>query len=210
MHSEAIKSEQKKVFAKLSKFPQFYLCGGTGLALQIGHRVSIDFDLFSEKEIPSGLLSKIKRVFKDFNEIKVIVNHQGQLSVFINGIKIDFVKFKFPPALDLVKYEGVKILQPMEIAVMKAYTLNFRGTFRDYIDLYFLLKEEWTTLEKIKELSDIKYGDEFNFRLFLEQLIYLDDIETEEIEFLNSKVNKSEMKEFFKTRTKNLNLKYSP
>ena len=97
----------------------------------------------------------------------------------------------------------------MEIAVMKAYTLNFRGTFRDYIDLYFLLKEEWTTLEKIKELSDIKYGDEFNFRLFLEQLIYLDDIETEEIDFLSSKINKSEMKEFFKARVKNLNLKGS-
>jgi len=72
-----------------------------------------------------------------------------------------------------------------------------------------LLKEEWTTLEKIKELSDIKYGDEFNFRLFLEQLIYLDDIETKEIEFLNNKVNKSEMKEFFKARVKNLNLKGS-
>ena len=66
MFLEAIKSEQKKIFEKLKYFPGFYLAGGTALALQIGHRISIDFDLFSEKDVSSELLDKVRKVFKNF------------------------------------------------------------------------------------------------------------------------------------------------
>ncbi|MGC9031762.1 MAG: nucleotidyl transferase AbiEii/AbiGii toxin family protein [Minisyncoccia bacterium] len=74
MHPEVITSEARKIFDELRNFPQFYLAGGTGLALQLGHRISIDFDLFWEKEIPKDLLPKIRKVFKD-SKIEVVVNH---------------------------------------------------------------------------------------------------------------------------------------
>lgn len=199
MHPEVLKLEQKKIFAKIVKFPDFYLVGGTALALQIGHRISIDFDLFSKEDIPRRLLPKIKRVFKD-KEIKVIVNHSEQLSVEIGGIRIDFVKYKYSLVLKLIEFEGVKILPVAEIATMKAYTLNYRGTLKDYIDLYFILKGKYTTLKEIEGIGEKKYKNDFNFRLFLEQIVNLEDIKKEEekkIEFLKEKVGKREIQKFF-------------
>ena len=109
MRLEVLKLKQRKIFEELKKFPEFYLTGGTALALQIGHRISVDFDLFSEEDIPRGLLPKIKRVFKD-KKIGIIVNHSEQLSVEIEGIKIDFVKYKYPLVSQLIEFEKVKIV----------------------------------------------------------------------------------------------------
>jgi hypothetical protein len=107
---------------------------------------------------------------------------------------------------EAIKSEQKEIFaKPAEIATMKAYTLNHRGAFKDYVDLYFLLKDNWVTLKEIEELGGNKYGEEFNFRLFLEQLVYLEDIKTKEIEFLGDSVDKQEMKDFFEEKVKNLN-----
>jgi hypothetical protein len=199
---EALKLKQKQVFEKLEHFPEFYLVGGTALALQIGHRVSVDFDLFSAKEIPKDLLSKVKRIFKDF-EIKTIINNSEQLTVKINGVKIDFVEYRFPLKTKLLEYQNVKIVSILEIAVMKAYALNYRGTLKDYVDLYFILKDKHATLEDIKKNAEKKYRDEFNFRLFLEQLVYSKDIKEEKIEFLKKRITKTQIQDFFEKEIKN-------
>jgi len=206
MQLEVLKSEQKKIFLKLKKFPEFYLVGGTALALQIGHRISIDFDLFSKKDIPKSLLPKIKRVFKG-SKIEILVNHSEQLSVKIDGVKIDFVKYKFSLISEPIEFEGVNILPIPEITAMKAYTLNYRGTLKDYIDLYFILKDKHMTLREIESLAEKKYKDEFNFRLFLEQLVYLEGAKDDKIEFLKEQVNKKEIKEFFEKEIQKFSIK---
>ena len=205
MHLEAIKLERRKIFSRLKNFPDFYLAGGTALALQIGHRISIDFDLFSKDDIPATLLGKIERIFKEY-KIKIVVNHSEQLSVIAGKVKLDFVKYPFPLILKTVEFKNVKIASILEIAAMKAYTLNQRGTLKDYVDLYFILKSKRATLKDIKKIAERKYKDEFNFRLFLEQLLYLEDIKIEKIEFLNRKVKKNEIKKFFEEKIKKLNL----
>ena len=144
MRLEALKLGQREVFNKLDKFSDFHLVGGTALALQIGHRISVDFDLFSKEDIPKSLIAKIKRVFKG-SKIENILNHSEQLICKIDGIKIDFVKYKFPLILGLNEFKKVKIVKVPEIAAMKAYTLNYRGTYKDYIDLYFILKNKHTS-----------------------------------------------------------------
>jgi len=205
MQIEVLKSEQKEIFKRLKHFPEFYLVGGTALALQIGHRISVDFDLFSAKEIPPTLLPKIKRVFKEF-KIKTVINHSEQLSVMVNETKLDFVKYNFPLILKLIKFEEVKILPAAEIAATKAYVLNHRGTLKDYVDLYFVLKNKYTTLEKIKKIAEKKYKDEFNFRLFLEQLVYLEDVKDIEIQFLRKPISKEQMAKFFQEEIKKIKL----
>jgi len=190
----------------LKKFPGFYLVGGTALALQIGHRISVDFDLFSKKDIPKSLLPKVKRVFNEL-EVKVLINHSEQLSVKINETKIDFVKYKFPLILKPIEFEGVKILPVKEIAATKAFVLNYRGTLKDYIDLYFILKNKYVSLKEIKKLAEKKYKDEFNFRLFLEQLVYLEGLREEKIEFLRKKVGKKQMQEFFEKEIRKIVIK---
>lgn len=204
MHLEALELKQKRIFNELNKFSEFHLVGGTALALQIGHRISVDFDLFSKKDIPYSLLGKIKRVFKDY-KIKIIVNHSEQLSIIAGDVKLDFVKYKFPQILKLEEFKKVKIVKVPEIAAMKAYTLNYRGAYKDYIDLYFIFKGKYSTIKEIKKITEEKYKNEFNFKLFLEQLIYLGDIKESDIKFLKEKVDKKELEKFFKKEIKNFN-----
>jgi len=83
------------------------LAGGTALALQIGHRMSDDFDLFTEKDIPADLLEKVEKIFKD-SKINIITNHSEQLSLIVDQTKVDFVKYPFSLILDLTEYEKVK------------------------------------------------------------------------------------------------------
>lgn len=124
----------------------------------------------------------------------------------MKGIKLDFVKYKFPLVLGLIEFKDVKMLKVPEIAATKAYTLNYRGTFKDYLDLYFILKDKHSSLADIRKIANKKYKEEFNFRLFLEQLIYLGDLKKEKIEFLGQPVSQKEMQEFFEKEVDKINI----
>ena len=205
MNIEAINLKKQEVFQKLKNFPQFYLAEETALALQIGHRMSDDFDLFTEKDIPDELLEKVEKTFKE-STIDIITNHSEQLSLIIDQTKVDFVKYPFPLILDLIEYEGVKIIKIPEIAAMKAYTIGRRATYKDYIDLYFILFEKHSSLPEIIKISKEKFRENFDPRLFLEQLIYLEDIQEEPIQFLKEKVGKKELEDFFQDEIKGIKL----
>jgi len=206
MHQEVITSKGRRIFDKLKNFSDFYLAGGTGLALILGHRISIDFDFFWGKNIPKGLFPKIRKVFYG-HEIELIVEHSEQLGVLIDGISISFVKYSFPVMLEFVHYSGINILPPLEIATMKAYTLGRRAAWKDYVDLYFLIRENIGNLEDIIELCEKKYRQEFNKKLFLEQLIYLDDVNDEEIRFLKARVTKEQVEDFLRKQIREIEFK---
>ena len=208
MHLEALKLEQKKVFEKLKQFPEFYLVGGTGLALQMGHRISDDFDFFINQDyLPKNLIEKIRKVFKGF-EIKFSLKHSEQVSVYINAVKMDFVKYRYSLIFKLVNFNGVKMASMSEIALMKASTLGGRARSKDYVDLYFILKKKIISLSEIIDNCDKKYGDEFNGRLFLEQLTYFEDISSNKIkiEFLKEKISAEQMQKFFEKEISKLKL----
>jgi hypothetical protein len=205
MHQEVITSKGKIILDRLDKFPDFYLAGGTGLALQLGHRISVDFDFFWQEDIPKELLSKIRKVFKGCR-IEIVVNRLAQLTVEIDGVMISFVKYPFPVFSRLIDYKGIKILSPIGIAAMKAFALGGRATLKDYVDLYFILKEKTVALEEIIALCDKKYGNEFNQRLFLEELVYSKDIEEIEINFLKEKVGKIAIEDFFEKEVKKIKI----
>ena len=197
MHPEVLDKKRQNIFSYLAEFKDFYLAGGTALALQINHRISVDFDLFSRKEISKNLLTKVKNVFTDKN-IVVSVNNPDELTVFIDKIKVTFLKYPFPIILDLIEYEKVGFLDTQEIAATKAYTIGKRGSYKDYVDLYFIFKEKHSSLSRVIKLAEQKYKEEFNSRLFLEQLIFLQDIQDEKILFLKEKISKTGLEEFFK------------
>lgn len=205
MHPEALTEKSKELMPTLRNFGDFYLAGGTALALQIGHRISVDFDLFSGKEIDKDLFLRVKKVFSA-NEMSLSVNNLDELTVFIDGIKTTFLKYPFPLIFGLVDYEGVNLLSVKEIAATKAYTINRRGSFKDYADLFFVVSKKYTTLEEIIEISDKKFGKEFNSRLFLEQLVYLDDVEDIEIKFLKESATREKIKLFFTEEIKKMKI----
>lgn len=197
MHLEVLDKKRQNIFSCLAKFKDFYLAGGTALALQIGHRISVDFDLFSKKEISKDLLTKVKKTFTAKNTV-VSVNNPDELTIFVDGIKITFLKYPFPVILDLIKHNDISLLNIQEIAATKAYTIGRRGSFKDYIDLYFIFQEKHSSLKEVIKLAEQKYKHEFNSRLFLEQLLFLDDIQDQEIIFLKEKISKTDLEKFFK------------
>src|SRR5437868_7015023 len=95
MHPEALTSKGKELFPLLSDFRDFYLAGGTALALQIGHRVSVDFDFFSEKPIPRTLLPTVERVLGSAT-IEPLIDNRSELTVLADGVKVSFISYPFP------------------------------------------------------------------------------------------------------------------
>ena len=197
MHQEVLKSKQKEIFEKLRHFSSFYLAGGTALSLQIGHRISDDFDFFRDKDLDKSFISKVYRVFKD-HQIEISLRHSEQINLEIDSVKFNFVKYPYPLIFKLKKIKGVNLATPEEIAIMKAFTLGMRVTLKDYIDLYFILKRKMINLEEIIHNCEKKYKEKFNGRLFLEQLISVEEAEQVKIEFLKQEVSQKEMEDFFK------------
>ncbi|MCD5396234.1 MAG: nucleotidyl transferase AbiEii/AbiGii toxin family protein [Candidatus Pacebacteria bacterium] len=208
MHQEALKSEQKKIFEKLPNFPEYYLAGGTALALQIGHRISIDFNLFSSDEIPENFPEKVEKIFQDLLEVKIVVRHSEQVSFMVGRTLLSFIKYPFPVILNLLEYKKVKMLSVPEIGATKAYALGRRAIFKDYVDLFFIIRKRYSTLEEITNLAIKKFKEKFEPRLFYEQLIYLEDVEEMPIEYLKKeKPTKKEIQKFFEKEIKKLKLK---
>lgn len=205
MHEEVLTETGKKLFSKLKQFTPFYLAGGTALALQLGHRISVDFDLFSNDEIPKTLLPKVKNIFSD-TTIITSINNPDELTIFVDSVKITFIRYPFPVVLPLCAHDGLPLLQTKEIAATKAYTLGRRGEYKDYIDLYFLLANHHISLKEIIMLAEKKYANEFNGRLFLEQLVYLEDIEETDIQFLKEKISKTKLSDFFEKTVQDISL----
>lgn len=205
MFQEALSDRGREIFPALKNFDDFYLAGGTALALQIGHRISVDFDLFSEAEISKNLLNEAKKIFSG-KSVVVSVNNPDELTVFVDGTKVTFLKYPFPVLYDFIDYEGIKMLNIKELAVTKAYTIGRRGSYKDYVDLYFVLKENHSSLAEIMELAEKKYKKEFNSRLLLEQLVYFEDIEDTKIIFLKERADKKELEKFFENEIKKVKL----
>lgn len=193
IHLEALTEAGATLFPKLASFKQdFYLVGGTALALQIGHRLSVDFDMFSNEELPQTLLPKIKRTFPD-TMIVPTINNPEQMNITVKGVKMTFFWYQYPPVVPLIDHENVRMCSVQEIAAMKAFAIGKRGTYRDYVDMYFLLHEGHVTIEQLFEITRKKYAGEFHERLFLEQLLYMEDIPDIPVDFLRDSVSRQDI-----------------
>ena len=158
------------------------MVGGTAIALHLGHRRSIDFDLFSGKAFGNqSILNKIS----SFGAIdQVIVNRLDELTLITNGVKVTF--FNFPYNIIYSDNFGYRIKIPdlLTLASMKAFALGQRAKWKDYVDLYFIIKNNFS-ISKISEKGREIFGSVFNEKLFRSQLAYFEGINYKEVvEFL--------------------------
>jgi hypothetical protein len=174
----------------------FYLAGGTGLALQLGHRDSVDFDFFSAKPFAADkLYEQIKKVFAEYKILKV-QEEKNTLTVFIDdNIKISFFSYPYKLIGKLINEENFKIASIEDIAIMKLAAIVSRATNKDYIDLYFILQK--FPLKDILKKTEKKLPD-LDVNLALKSLVYFADIVYEPIKFKNSiNVDFATVKKFF-------------
>lgn len=166
---------------------KYYLAGGTALALQIEHRKSIDLDFFTAKNIDAEELFAWLDQHYSEKDFEIIFRKSDQIDFRIMGTKISFIHYPFVIINNLIdgvnvspRLKGLRIMPAREIALMKAYVLGRRTFFRDYIDLYYLLKKPCISIEEIIKDCIKKYvidGEKvFSEKLFLQQLAYTEDI----------------------------------
>jgi len=174
----------------------FYLAGGTALALQIGHRDSIDFDFFSEKSFDTkSLFEKVKLIFES-HTIKKVQDEKNTLTIIVDGdIKISFFAYQYPLLRPLVSEKYLNLASIEDIACMKLSAITSRSIMKDYVDLYFILQKK--KLSGLLKLAKNKFPS-LDTNLILKGLVYFDDIIKSPIMFKNNqKVSLEEIRFFF-------------
>lgn len=178
MYKEILTEEQITLLPLLKKFSRnFYLVGGTAVAFHIGHRRSIDFDLFSDKEFDNP---KIRRKIAKIGQIDQIFRDEtGQFTLSIHGVRFTFFQYSFiVPHKNRVD-DFISMPSLLDLAAMKAYALGRRAKWKDYVDLYFVM-ERYHGIDKIVKTAKHIFGKEFNEKLFRSQLAYFKDIDYSE------------------------------
>lgn len=174
MHEEILTPAQAHLTPLVERFAeQFGLVGGTAVALQIGHRESIDFDLFSHEPFDTA---KVKRTIRAFvNTDHVLRDETGQYTIVIQGVQFTFFHYPYGLSYAQAWRERVRLPDLCTLAAMKAFALGRRAKWKDYVDLYFILKDH-VPLSDIISKSISLFGAEFNEKLIREQLAYFEDI----------------------------------
>jgi hypothetical protein len=176
MHLEILSEAQKELLPILAQFKrEYYLVGGTAIALHIGHRESIDFDLFKEKAIrKKDVYVKLKNT-----NYKVSFADYNQINMLSNGVKITFFSFPYAVPINSELKAVLKMPDLLTLGAMKAFALGRRSKWKDYVDLYFILKFYFnfkTIAQKAKEV----FKDEFIEKQFIAQLGYFKGISYQE------------------------------
>ncbi len=198
MHYNILDEKRRAILPKLSELKsEFYLAGGTALALQIGHRDSVDFDFFTQDNIDTQeLFEKVIDIFTEHKVLKTQEEHNTLSIVIDNNIRISFFTYKYPLIGSLIDEPYLHLAPIEDIACMKLSAITSRATNKDYIDLYFILKQ--MNLEELLELAKIKFPN-LDTNLILKSLVYFDDLEEEPIVFKeDNETNWEEIKEVLK------------
>lgn len=152
-------------------FTDFYLAGGTALALYLGHRKSYDLDFFTDQEFNANLINKFTINYQ------VINLHNNSIEISAMDTKIMFWYFAFPLYKKFKEIQGLRLADPIDIGLMKLLALQGRTTKKDIVDLYFI-DQEVIKLEKLLKIFEEFYPkSSFNSYSSLKQLLNIDEIE---------------------------------
>ena len=178
MHKEILAKKQAALLPIVKLFSKkFGLVGGTAVALHLGHRESIDFDLFSFTGFRNR---KIQDEISDLIKIDTVIrDEKGQFTFLIDNVKFTF--FQFPYKINYSQsFENIiKLPDILTLAAMKAFALGRRAKWKDYVDLYFILNAHHSVSEITAKAIEI-FGNEFNEKIFRVQLAYFNDIDYSE------------------------------
>ena len=177
MYPQTLYPKTRQVLEKIKSLPSmtdFYLAGGTALALQLGHRKSIDLDFFSSNFPKRDLILQEIQIL----DPRITYEAPGTIVLLIDDVKVSFLEYNYPLLEDLKIFEGIKIASVADIASMKLSSTSSRGSKKDFIDLYVILQK--FTLEELFSRFEKKYvGVTYQKLVLLKSLTYFSDAELE-------------------------------
>ena len=195
MYPDILTDTQKALIPHFELFAkEYYLVGGTAIALYLGQRKSINFDLFKYDKIK---LKSIKKWKEDLpvTPINTIYESSDQIHFIIGNVKVTFMQFPFK-LKSANHIHGLSMPSLLSLAAMKAYALSGRAKWKDYVDLYFIMKDHYSIKEIIKKADEL-FGSSFNGRFFRQQLGYFDDINySEKVEYIGEPLEDEIIKVF--------------
>jgi hypothetical protein len=204
MFEETLVEGARDCLALLGKsglLSEAYLAGGTALALQLGHRISVDFDFFTQKQFKPRQFSDELSRLGQFEEEQA---EKGTVLGIFNGIKFSLFLYEHPISHPLQDFASVQLASIKDIAAMKVDAVSSRGLKRDFIDLYFIcqcdlsLNDSLTLYEeKYRKLSS-------NLAHIQKSLVYFDDAEDDEMPKMLKEVSWEQVKCFFENEVKKM------
>lgn len=170
----------------------FYLAGGTALALQIGHRDSIDFDFFCPTSFDTDVLFNIIQEYFTAETLVQVQNEKNTLEIIIDGtIRLSFMSYQYPLIAPLVETDFFDMAALADIGCMKLSAITSRTAYKDYVDLYFILQ----SISLVALIDSLKTKlPSLEPMLALKSLIYFDDIVQEEIIYKTEPISFGEIK----------------
>lgn len=178
-------------------FTNFQLAGGTSLALQIGHRESIDIDLFGSEELDE---LEISDFLAKQGQFQILKKSKNILIYAVDGVKIDLVNYRYPWLYPFLSIENLRLSDQRDIAALKLNAISGRGSKKDFIDLFFLL-EKYSLSEMIGFYNQ-KYKEGSSF-LVLKSLTYFEDADLEDAPKMLIPVDWEEVKNRINNEVKN-------
>ena len=194
-HRQILNDKQLELLPLLKQYKrEYYLVGGTAIALYIGHRRSIDFDLFKYSAL--NRKRNLDKISKEGYQFVLTRNVDEQQNLIVNDVKLTFFQYPFEISPINTFEDTVKLPSLLDLASMKAYALGRRSKWKDYVDLCILLDRHFTFNEICGRANEI-YGQMFSEKLFRSQLSYFDDIDyTEKVEWMIPYKTDEEIKAF--------------
>ena len=200
LHFSTIDTSTLELLRKLMQVPEFEnlrLVGGTSLALQLGHRNSVDIDLFGK--MPTDSL-ELNNILNSIARVSPLKKSPNIFIYLLDDIKVDLVNYPYPWIDEELSVNNLRLASKKDIAAMKLSAITGRGSKKDFIDLYFLLKE--FSLNQMLQFYNQKYHDGSEF-MVLKSLSYFVDAENDEMPKMFEKVFWAEIKDTIKQSVDN-------
>lgn len=204
LHFEILPAHTKRVFEWLRHEPfiaDFYLAGGTAIALYFGHRTSIDLDFFSVDQFdPDALQDNLAR----FGEFDTAKRERNTLTGKLEGAKLSFFKIPDKPIRPFRQLDYLRIADLLDLALMKIMAIADRGVRRDFVDLY-VLSQRFMPLKELLDNLPEKYGQwKYNLAHILRSLGYFTDAEEENMPQMSESLDWKTVKTFFHKESERL------
>ncbi len=191
LQTQTVLPSTLELLKKLMLLPElapFSLAGGTSLSLQIGHRISVDLDFFGNAPFE---VNEILDLIHPLGKVSILKQSRNILITEIDGVKVDFVNYRYPMLRDIIEIEGIRLVSTADIGAMKFGAVAGRGRKRDFIDIFFLLKE--FSLAELMSFYNEKYSDGSEM-MVARSLTYFDDADGDKDMQMLKKTNWNDVK----------------
>ncbi|NIA12270.1 MAG: hypothetical protein GWP10_21765 [Nitrospiraceae bacterium] len=201
---EVLSHRQMELYQKLKRqewLHSFYLAGGTALALQIGHRKSLDFDFFFQGDFENRvILEKLAKI----GRFEPLSEAENTLHGVLHGVNISFLGYSYPILEPFILDGDIRIANIVDIACMKLSAIASRSDKKDFIDIYYLLKQ--FSLVRLFQLYQKKCRIENYEYMLLKSLVYFKDADSDPMPIMLTPVNWEQVKQFLMDRVRMFHL----